>query len=483
MTDVTDLCDLEIGELVPELRERRVSPVELTESYLERIERLDPQLNTYIRVMPDEARAAAREAEREIARGTWRGPLHGVPLGIKDLFDVAGVPTTMGSRILRDNVPTRDATVVARLKSAGAVILGKHNLHEFAFGITSENPHFGVVRNPWDLDRVPGGSSGGTAAAVATGLCAAGMGSDTGASIRAPASFCGIVGLKPTYGRVSRAGALPLAWSLDHAGPLARSVADCALILQAIAGPDPRDPATSSLEVPDFSAELDQGIRGLRLGVPREYFFDIVEPEVKRLIDLAVATLGRLGAEIEEVSLPHVEHAQVAGNVIMSTEAAAWHDTWLRERPGDYGADVLQRIRGGLLVRATEYLHSQQMRALIQQDFAHVFERVQVVLSPTVPLVAPPIGRTQEPGGPLNVVPRSIANRTTVPCNLTGMPAISVPCGFSEPDGLPVGLQIMGPAFAEPMVLRVAAAYEAATEWRRQRPPISAAIHGSPPGR
>ena len=478
---MTDLCNLEIVELAPLLRDRQVSPVELTESYLDRIARLDPQLNSYIRVMPDEARAAAREAELEIGRGTWRGPLHGVPLGIKDLFDVAGVPTTMGSQILRHNVPTRDATVVERLKTAGAVILGKQNLHEFAFGITSENPHYGVVRNPWDLDRVPGGSSGGTAAAVAAGLCAAGMGSDTGASIRAPASFCGTVGLKPTYGRVSRAGALPLAWSLDHAGPLARSVADCALVLQAIAGFDSRDPGSSSEPVPDFAADLDRGVGSLRLGIPREYFFDIVEPEVRRLFDLAVAALEGLGAQVEEVSLPHVEHAQVAGNVIMSSEAAAWHATWLRERPGDYGADVLQRIRGGLLVRATEYLHSQQMRALIQQDFAAAFQRVQVVLSPTVPLVAPPIGHTLEPGGPLNVVPRSIANRTTVPCNLTGLPAISVPCGFTG--GLPVGLQIMGPAFAEPLVLRVAAAYEAATEWRRQRPPISLATHGSPLGR
>ncbi len=412
---MTDLCNLEINEVAPMLRDRQVSPVELSAAYLERIERLDPRLNSYIRVMADEARGAAREAEVEIGRGAWRGPLHGIPLGIKDLFDVAGAPTTMGSKILRDNVPTRDATVVERLKTAGAVILGKHNLHEFAFGITSENPHFGVVRNPWDLDRVPGGSSGGTAAAVAAGLCAAGMGSDTGASIRAPASFCGTVGLKPTYGRVSRAGALPLAWSLDHAGPLARSVADCALLLQAIAGADPRDPATSSLAIPDFATNLFGGIRELRLGIPREYFFDIVEPEVKRLFDLAIATLEGLGAQVEEVSLPHVEHAQVAGNVIMSSEAAAWHEPWLRERPGDYGADVLQRIRGGLLVRATEYLHSQQMRALIQQDFSDAFERVQVVLSPTVPLVAPLIGRTQEPGGPLNVVPRSIANRTTVP--------------------------------------------------------------------
>jgi aspartyl-tRNA(Asn)/glutamyl-tRNA(Gln) amidotransferase subunit A len=467
-----ELCDLDITAVAPLLRARQLSPVELTDAYLDRIERLDPTLNAYIRVMPDQARAAARAAEREIVGGRWRGPLHGVPLGIKDLFDVAGVPTTMGSPILRDNLPVVDSTVVSQLKAAGAVILGKHNLHEFAFGITSENPHFGAVHNPWALERVPGGSSGGTAAAVAAGLCAAGLGSDTGASIRAPASFCGIVGLKPTYGRVSRAGALPLAWSLDHAGPLVRSVADCAMLLQAIAGHDERDPASAARPVPDFSATLDEGVNGLRIGVPREYFFDIVEPDVDRLVRAAIATLGQLGARVQEVSLPHVRDAQLAGNVIMSSEAAAWHSTWLRERPHEYGPDVLQRIRGGLLVRATEYLHSQQMRTLIQQDFARAFEQVDVVVGPTVPIVAPPIGRTFEPGGPLSMPPRAVANRTTVPCNLTGMPAISVPCGFS--DGLPVGLQIMGAAFAEPLVLRVAAAYERATDWRQQRPKLQA---------
>ena len=468
-----ELCDLEIAAVAPLLRDKELSPVELAEAYLARIERLDPTLNTYIRVLPEAALAAARQAEDDIRRGGWRGPLHGVPVGIKDLFDLARVPTTMGSTVLRDNVPQVDATVVSHLKAAGAVILGKQNLHEFAFGITSENPHYGAVHNPWDLGRVPGGSSGGTAAAVAAGLCAAGLGSDTGASIRAPASFCGTVGLKPTYGRVSRAGALPLAWSLDHAGPLARSVADCAVMLQAIAGYDQRDAASSIEPVPDFSARLASGVAGLRLGIPREYFFEIIEPDVDRVVRQAISTLEQLGARVEEVSLPHVRDAQIAGNVIMSSEAAAWHHDWLRERPHEYGADVLQRIRGGLLVRATEYLHSQQMRTLIQQDFAQAFTRVDVVLGPTVPIVAPPIGRTFEPGGPLNQPPRAIANRTTVPCNLTGMPAISVPCGFS--DGLPVGLQIMGAAFAEPLVLQVAAAYESATDWRRHKPTFRSA--------
>jgi aspartyl-tRNA(Asn)/glutamyl-tRNA(Gln) amidotransferase subunit A len=442
--------------------------VELTRGYLERIQRLNPLLRAYITVTAELAEGQARQADADIAAGNYRGPLHGVPIGIKDLFDVSGVPTTFGSKILEHSVADHDAALVARLKQAGAVILGKHNLHEFAFGITSENPHFGMVRNPWNTDHVPGGSSGGTAVAVAAGLCAAGIGSDTGASIRAPASFCGIVGLKPTYGRVSRGGARPLAWSLDHAGPMTRSVADCALVLQVIAGLDPSDPGSAHVPVPDFSADLPSGVDGLRIGVPRDYFFDVVEPDVDRLVRDAIGVLSGLGARVQEVSLPHTAHAQVAGNVIMSVEAAAWHGSWLRERSSDYGSDVLARIRGGQLIQAVDYLASQQMRTLIQDDFRRVFSQVDVVVAPTVPLVAPPIGRTFEPGGPLNLPPRSIANRTTVPCNLTGMPAISVPCGLSG--GLPVGLQIMGPAFAEPLVLRVAAAYEAATPWRAARP-------------
>jgi len=468
---VSDLEWLTIAELSPLLRSRQLSPVELTEVYLSRIERLNPTLRAYITVMADAARDSARSAEAEIQAGTYRGALHGVPLGIKDLLDVGGAPNTFGSKILEANIRADDATVVRLLKEQGAVILGKQNLHEFAFGITSENPHYGAVRNPWDLERVPGGSSGGTASAVAAGLCAAGLCSDTGASIRAPAAWCGVVGLKPTYGRTSRAGALPLAWSLDHVGPIARSVADCALLLQAIAGFDPADPGSAGEPVPDFSIDLDRGLNGVRIGVPREYFFELIEPEVDRLVREAINVLENLGASVGEISLPHVAHAQVAGNVIMSTEAAAWHREWLRERYQDYGADVLARIRGGLLIPAVDYLAAQQMRRLIQQDFLSAFGSVDIVIGPTVPLVAPLIGRTMEVGGPLHVAPRSIANRATVPCNLTGMPAISVPCGFST-DGLPVGLQLMAPAFAEAQLLQAAAAYEAATPWHTRRPPL-----------
>ena len=469
------LHELGIAELAPLLQRRELGPVELTRHYLERIDRLDGsnQLNSYLRVMPEAAQAAARQAEEEIGRGAYRGPLHGIPLGLKDLFEVAGVPCTMGSKILAECVPERDATVVTRLRQAGAVILGKQALHEFAFGVTSENPHYGDVRNPWDTQRVAGGSSGGTGVAVAAGLCVAGLGSDTGGSIRIPASFCGTVGLKPTYGRVSRAGALPLAWSLDHVGPLARSVVDCAIVLEAIAGPDPRDPSAANRPVPDYAGELTGDVAGLVLGVPGEHFFELVEPGVVECVRAAIGALEGLGARVEEVPFPHAQHAQMTGTAIMSSEAATWHAEWLRTRADEYGPDVLLRIRGGLLVRATEYLLAQQMRTLIQADFTAAFQRgVHAIVAPTLPMVAPRIGSTSQPGGSFNLAPRSVITRTTVPANLAGLPAASVPCGFSE--GLPVGLQVIGPAFAEGLVLRVAHAYEQATDWRLRRPPLAA---------
>jgi aspartyl-tRNA(Asn)/glutamyl-tRNA(Gln) amidotransferase subunit A len=277
------------------------------------------------------------------------------------------------------------------------------------------------------------------------------------------------VGIKPTYGRVSRAGALPLSWSLDHVGPLARTVEDCALMLQAIAGPDPRDPSAPDVPVPTYRRELTGEVKGLVLGVPGEHYFELVEPEVIRQVRAAIDVLEGLGARVEEVPFPHLERAQVAGTAIMSSEAATWHGDWLRERAADYGSDVLIRIRAGLLVRATEYLRAQQMRSLIQQDFAAAFSRVDVVVAPSMPIVAPRIGATFEPTGTLNAAPRSIITRSTVPANLAGLPAASVPCGLVE--GLPVGLQVIGPAFSEGLVLRVAHAYEQATDWHTQRPP------------
>lgn len=466
---MVNLHEMSIAELAPLLRQRQVSPVELTSALLERVERLDPHLRSFILVMGEQALGAARDAENEIGRGAYRGPLHGIPLGMKDLYDVAGVPNTFGSLILRGNVPTQDATVVARLKAAGAIVLGKQNLHEFAFGITSENPHYGSVHNPWDLARVPGGSSGGTGAAIAAGLCPAGLGSDTGGSIRIPAAWCGTVGVKPTYGLVSRAGALPLSWSLDHVGPLGRTVADCAHLLQAIAGADARDGSTAGVPVGDYLRDLDRGVAGLRIGVPREYFFDVVDPAVDGLVRDAITELAGQGAFVDEVSLPHVGYAPGAGLAIMSAEAASWHGSWLRDRADEYGADVLARIRGGLVCSATEYLAAQKMRTLLQQDFAAAFRTVDVIVTPTVPTSAPEIGKTFDRTEPLGLVPRAITNRDTVPGNLAGLPAASVPCGFVN--GMPVGLQVMGRSFGEATVLRVARGYERATRWHTQRPP------------
>ena len=462
--------ELTIAELAPLLRTRQVSPVEVTRSALERIEAIDARLRSFIAVTADAATDAARAAEAAIGRGEYAGPLHGVPVGLKDLFDLVGVPNTFGSRILRANVPREDATVVRRLKEAGAVILGKQNLHEFAFGVTSENPHYGNVANPWDPARVAGGSSGGTAAALAAGIGYAGLGSDTGGSIRIPAGLCGIVGMKPTYGLVSRAGALPLSWSLDHVGPLARSVADCAIVLQAIAGPDSRDPSTAPGPVPDLGRDLEAGVRGLRLGVPSSYYFDVIDPRVAETVSAAIRELETLGATIVEVSLPHVAHAQPAGITIMGAEGASWHGGRLERDARDYGPDVLLRFRVGAVTSATDYLKAQKMRTLLQADFAAAFRVADAIVTPTVPTVAPLIGRTFERLEGLDMPARGMINRLTVPANLTGMPAASVPCGFT--DGLPVGLQVMGPAFSDPLVLRVARAYEWATDWHRRHAPI-----------
>ena len=455
---------LGIGALGRLLRGREISPVEATRAYLARIEAVDPRLNSYVAVLADRALDQARQAETEIGRGDVRGPLHGVPIGLKDLYEVAGVPCTGGSAVLRDHVPAADGEVVARLGRSGAVLLGKHNMHELAFGVTNENAFLGNCHNPWDLDRVPGGSSGGTAAAVAAGLCAAGLGSDTGGSIRVPAAFCGVAGVKPTYGVVSRKGVLPLAWSLDHVGPLARTVEDCALMLEAVADDvTPMGPPGREL----FQLERAEGLQGLRVGVPTDTFFELMEPGVASAFSAAVGQLRSLGAAVHDVSLPNAQHAPAAGFTITAAEGAAWHDRWLTERASDYG-DVLVRFRQGALTLAVDYLKAQKLRTLVQAEVAAVLGEVDVLVLPTVPIAAPQIGKTTQPGGPLNVVPRAVITRYTTLANLTGMPAASVPCGFA--DGLPVGLQILGLAYGDAMVLRAAHAYEHSTDWHTRRP-------------
>jgi aspartyl-tRNA(Asn)/glutamyl-tRNA(Gln) amidotransferase subunit A len=470
MTD-DELSSLTIGSAGRLLRTRALSPVELTETYLARIARLDPTLRAFITVTSDLARQQARRAERELARRKWRGPLHGIPLTLKDLYWTAGVRTTAGSRILADFVPAANGAATERLLAAGAVLLGKTNLHEFAAGVTTDNPHWGTCQNPWKLGYIPGGSSGGSAAAVAASLGLASLGSDTGGSIRIPAAFCGIVGHKPTYGLVPRYGILPESWSLDHGGPMTRTVADAAVVLQAIAGHDPRDPSSSRRRVPAFPRALRADLKGVRVGVPRNYYFDPVEPEVERAVRQATEALGALGARLVEVRVPGVEAALDTCFVVAWAEAAHYHRRWLSTRAADYGPDVRALLQGALLYLASDYLQGQRVRALIRQSLRGVFEQVDVLVSPTVPLAATPIGQLETVIRGRRVSVLDVGAKLTCVANLTGEPACSVPCGFTR-TGLPIGLMIHGRPFEDATVLRVAHAYEQASEWCSRRPPL-----------
>ncbi|HVP15178.1 MAG TPA: amidase, partial [Terriglobales bacterium] len=445
---------------------REILPLEIVEAMLERIGRLDPALNAFRLVTPERARDEARAAEREILAGRARGPLHGVPYAPKDIFDTAGLTTTAGAKILAANVPARDAAVIERARAAGLVLLGKTNMHEFAYGVTSNNPHFGPCRNPWDPGRSPGGSSGGSGAALAAGLCALSLGTDTGGSIRIPAGACGIVGLKPTLGRVSRRGVTPLSWSLDTVGPMARTVEDAALLLAAIAGADPEDPWCADAPAGDFTRDLEAGARGLAIGVPREWFFAGVEPAIEAAVRAAIAVLGREGARIVEVSLPDLADAHTAAHATLAAEASAWHEPWLRERPDDYGADVRRALELGHLISAVDYVNARRMQEIVRARALAALAEADVLAMPTLPRTPPAVGEA------VSREPEVAWNRFMTPWNLTGFPAISIPCGF-EPAGLPIGLQIVGRPFEAARVLRAARAYERATDWHERRPALA----------
>jgi aspartyl-tRNA(Asn)/glutamyl-tRNA(Gln) amidotransferase subunit A len=468
-----DLCYWSIGKLAAHLRLRQLSPVEVTRAQLERIDTLDPRLNAYLTVLPEQAMREAHVAEQAIMDGHYHGPLHGVPIAVKDLFHVQGVKTTAGSVILKDHVASRDATVVARLRRQGSIVLGKLNLHEFAYGGTGVNPHYGTSRNPWAFDRIPGGSSSGSAVAVASGLAFGALGTDTGGSVRMPAALCNVVGFKPTYGRCSRAGVIPLAWSLDHPGPMVRSVADAALMLNVMAGHDPDDPTTVERPVPDYSQGLSNDLRGVRIGIPRLILWEALDSAVEPVMQAAVRQLmrlgGRLGARVEDVELPQMRHAVLASSIIMGAEGGAYHYEWLQTMADQYGEDVRLRLKQGLLLPATAYAKAQRVREVIRREVDAALLKVDVLVTPTLPIAAPSIERcTVVPGTPL---PPELLQlpRFTRPFNLTGHPVISVPCGFTQ-SGLPVGMQIVGRAFDEAMVLRVAQAYEESTPWHRQLP-------------
>ncbi len=461
-----EITGLSIAQAAGLIGKRKLSPVELTEACLQSIASLDARLHAFITVTREEALAAAQQAAAAIASGHYRGPLHGIPLALKDLFDTAGVRTTAGSKILAENVPDEDAEATARLKAAGAVLLGKLNMHEFAFGATGINPHYGAAYNPWDVTHICGGSSSGSAAAVASGMALGALGTDTGGSVRIPSSLCGITGLKPTFGRVSRRGVVPLSWALDHVGPMARSAADAALILKAIAGHDPRDESSGDEPVPDYARMLeDYRLKGLRVGVPQEYFFDNVDAEVLEAVRTALFVLKELKAEMIELSLPHVAEAPAAVTAIIVSEALAYHQRWLAERPQDYGDDVRTRLEMGLLYPAVSYVQAQRLRSLIVEEWrTQVFNRVDLLVVPTTPVPAPSLD-----GNNLQTTLR--LTWVTSPFHLTGVPAISIPCGFTS-GGLPIGLQLVGRWWEEGTVLRAAHAYQQATDWHTRFPPL-----------
>ena len=446
-----------IVEAATALRRHRVSSTELTTAAIERIGRLNSTLHAFITVTTEAALRRAWLADSELASGRDRGPLHGVPIAVKDLFLTRGVRTTSGSKLFENYVPDRDAAVVERLEAAGAVLLGKLNMHELAYGVTSDNPHFGAVRNPWDIERSPGGSSGGAGAAVAANIAYAAMGSDTGGSIRIPAAFCGTVGLKPTYGRVSRYGALPLAWSLDHMGPLARSVRDAAVALNAIAGYDRRDPACSRHPVVDFVPDEGCSVRGIRIGFAGS-FFERLNSDVELCVRGAIARAASLGAEVKPVVVPDIAALNAVGRVILLAEASAAMEPY-RERRKSFGPDVLALLDQGRLVPATDYINAQRLRRAMRREFQKLWSEVDCLVVPTTPHTAPRIGETTVRFDGRDEDARLAATRLVRGINVLGLPALSMPCGLSS-GGLPIGLQVVGPAFQEALILRIGAALE-----------------------
>jgi aspartyl-tRNA(Asn)/glutamyl-tRNA(Gln) amidotransferase subunit A len=447
-----------IREAAEALRTRRASAVELTAAAIARIDRLNSTLRAFITVTADYAMLRAKQADAEMAAGNDRGPLHGIPIAVKDLFGMRGVRTTDGSKVFENFVPSENAAVVDKLESAGAVILGKLNQHELAYGITSANPHFGAVRNPWDTERSPGGSSGGSGAAVAAQIVYAAMGSDTGGSIRIPASFCGTVGLKPTYGRVSRYGALPLGYTLDHMGPLTRSVRDAAMMLNAIAGYDRRDETSSRRPTVDYVPEEGCNIHGLRIGFPQNFYFERLDGDVESAVRGAIARAESLGASVKAVTVPDVAALNAVGRMILLAEASAVLEPYMENR-ARFGADVLALLDQGRLVSAADYINAQRLRRKMRAEFEKVWDEVDCLICPATPNTAPKIGETTIRLGGRDEDVRLATTRLVRGINVLGYPALSLPCGLSG-SGLPVGLQIVGPAFDEATILRIGAALE-----------------------
>ena len=485
-----ELYELSIKEISELIKKKEVSPVELTKQILNRIERYDGDINSYVTVLADYAIQKAKKAQDDIASGKYLGPLHGVPIGLKDIFVMKDVRTTAGSKILESFMPLYNATVTQKLLDAGAIIVGKNNMDEFAMGSSNETSYFGVVKNPWDLQRVPGGSSGGSAAAVAASLCYGSVGTDTGGSIRQPASLCGIVGMKPTYGNVSRFGMIAFASSLDQAGPLTKSVYDAAIILNLISGHEPRDSTSVNRPAPDYTSNLKNDLHGLKVGIPKEYFIDGIDAEVLCAVQDAIKLITELGAEIIEMSLPHTEYATAAYYIIAPSEASSnlarydgvkygyrsqsfddLLDMYKNTKSEGFGGEVKRRIMIGTYALSAGYYDAfynkaRKVQTLIRQDFQNAFEKVDVILTPTAAEPAFKLGeKTSDP------IKMYLSDIFTNPTNLAGLPGISLPCGYTN-DGLPIGLQFIGKPFDEQNVLNAAYAYESNTDWNKRRPKI-----------
>ena len=462
------LTSLSLTQAAELIHRREVSPLELTRAHLERIESLNPRLNCFITITPDSALQRAGQAEQEVMKGETvdgqpLGALHGIPLALKDLFETKGVRTTHGSKFFQDYVPDSDAVVVALLKAAGAILLGKTNMHEIALGVTNVNPHYGPCRNPWALERVSGGSSGGSAVALAARLCLGSLGSDTGGSIRIPSSLCGVVGLKPTFGRVSLRGVIPLSWNLDHVGPIARTVLDVALLLGQIAGYDPQDPGSVQTPVDDYLAHVKEGVQGWRVALADDEFFAQTDPHVLAAVQGAAQVFAGLGAQVRPAPFPGARQAALANGQMVVSDAAAFHLERLQSQPGDFGDDIRERLQNGLRLTSSDYVLARRAQSLLRRQFEQFFDQYDVLLMPATPVTAPLIE------GPDALDQARLLTRYTAPFNLTGLPAMSLPCGFSS-DGLPIGLQIVGRPWAEARLLRAAFAYEQATEWHRKHP-------------
>jgi aspartyl-tRNA(Asn)/glutamyl-tRNA(Gln) amidotransferase subunit A len=468
---MNDIVDQPVSYLAECIRTRRLSPVELTQAYLERIEKFNAAINAFVLVRPEESLAEARLAEGEIAAGRYRGPLHGIPIAHKDIYCTRGIRTTCCSAVLKDYVPDYDATVVKQWADAGVILLGKLNTHEYAYGTRNTSSYFGPTHNPWDLSRHTGGSSGGSAIAVLMALCAAATGSDSGGSIRMPSAATGVSGIKPTFGLGSRYGVFPLMWTMDHPGPMGRTAKDLALLLQPMAGYDPLDPTTVRRDYPNFSEGIDDGIKGLRIGLPRRYFFDEADHEVEAIVLAAIDELKQLGAEVIDVDIPFIEHAATASGVLHFAEAAAYHDDVYSTSPELFTPETRANLRLGQNILAKDYLHAQRYRELLGRSFAAAFKSIDILATPTITLLATRIEEDE-------VVIRGERKSThlsmlhnTEPLDLTGLPALSVPCGFSA-SGLPVGLQLIGRPFDESRILRVGHSFQKATDWHLRRPTL-----------